>query len=276
MAPIDQTLKAHFPKTDPNVNTLGTHLLGSLLGSTTADYVLRRATSAHDVQAAQRLRYAVFNLELQEGLATSAASGLDADPFDAVCDHLLVEHQASGQVVGTYRMQTGTTAATALGYYCAQEFEFDVYRPLRGQVVELGRACIAKEHRSFTVLSMLWRGIAHYAQEHHARYLLGCSSLTSQNPCDGVAAFAAMQANMAPVQYQTVPRAGYQLDMAVAAVKNFKTPKLLSAYLALGAWICGPPALDRTFKTIDFLTLMDLQSPAMAQRRKRFGIEPLY
>jgi putative hemolysin len=255
------------------VHILDTPLLGSLLGSTAARYVLRRATSAQDVQAAQRLRYEVFNLELQEGLATSVASGLDADPFDAVCDHLLVEHAASGQVVGTYRMQTGTTAATALGYYCAQEFEFEVYSPLRGQVVELGRACIAKEHRNFTVLSMLWRGIAMYAKEHNARYLLGCSSLTSQNPADGGAAFAAMQANMAPAQYQTVPCPSYEIDMAVRAAKNFKLPKLLSAYMALGAWICGPPALDRTFKTIDFLTLLDLQSPAMAQRRMRFGIE---
>jgi putative hemolysin len=127
------------------------------------------------------------------------------------------------------RMQTGTTAATALGYYCAQE--------------------------------------------HNARYLLGCSSLTSQNPADGAAAFAAMQPNMAPVQYHTVPCPGYQLDMTVAAAKNFKAHKLLSAYLALGACICGPPALDRTFKTIDFLTLLDLQSPAIAQRRKWFGIE---
>lgn len=255
------------------MNIFATQLLSSVLSSGTADYVLRRATSAQDVQAAQRLRFAVFNLELQEGLASSVASGLDVDRFDAVCDHLLVEHAATGQVVGTYRMQTGATAATALGYYCAQEFEFEVYRPLHHEIVELGRACIAKEHRNFCVLSMLWRGIAHYAKEHNARYLLGCSSLTSQNPADGVAAFAAMQSSMAPVQYQTLPCADYQLDMAVAATKNFKAPKLLSAYLALGAWICGPPALDRTFKTIDFLTLMDLQSPAMAQRRKRFGIE---
>ncbi len=255
------------------MHILDTPLLGALLGSTAAHYALRRATSAQDVQAAQRLRYQVFNLELQEGLATSVASGLDADPFDAVCDHLLVEHATSGQVVGTYRMQTGTTAASALGYYCAQEFEFEVYRPLRGQVVELGRACIAKEHRNSTVLSMLWRGIAVYAKEHRARYLLGCSSLTSQNPADAAAAFAALQANMAPAQYQTVPCAGYHMEMEVAATNNFKTPKLLSAYLALGAWICGPPALDRTFKTIDFLTMLDLQSPAMAQRRTRFGIE---
>jgi putative hemolysin len=39
-----------------------------------------------------------------------------------------------------------------------------------------------------------------------------------------------------------------------------KVPKLLRAYLAVGAKICGPPAIDREFKTIDFLTLMDLEA----------------
>ena len=30
--------------------------------------------------------------------------------------------------------------------------------------------------------------------------------------------------------------------------------------MTVGAKICGPPALDRHFKTIDFLTLLDLES----------------
>jgi len=35
-------------------------------------------------------------------------------------------------------------------------------------------------------------------------------------------------------------------------------PKLLRAYLNIRARICGPPALDTQFKTIDFLTMLDL------------------
>ncbi len=265
--------------------------IATLLGNEGAAYRLRLASNADDVRSAQHLRYQVFNLELQEGLAQSHASGLDADPFDAVCDHLLVEHQPSGVVVGTYRMQTGQQAAVALGYYCAREFEFGVYEPLRSEALELGRACIAKDHRNFSVLSLLWRGIASYAQERGARYLLGCSSLTSQSSGEGVQAYAAMQSNLAPVELRTVPCAGFGLDVLpnassasnapiapvtpakpAAQAGSFQLPKLLSAYLALGAWVCGPPAIDREFRTIDFLTLLDLKSPAMALRRRRFGI----
>ena len=42
--------------------------------------------------------------------------------------------------------------------------------------------------------------------------------------------------------------------------KSPKIPKLLGAYLSLGAKICGPPALDPVFKTIDFLTMLDLEA----------------
>src|SRR5947208_3654161 len=42
-----------------------------------------------------------------EGLEQSYATGRDQDPFDAVCDHLIVEHLPSANIVGTYRLQTG-------------------------------------------------------------------------------------------------------------------------------------------------------------------------
>lgn len=241
-------------------------------GTATASYTLRLAQSPADLRAVQRLRFEVFNIELKEGLAASYASGLDADPFDAVCDHLMVEDAASGRVVGTYRLQTGARAASALGYYCAQEFDFSVYEALRHELLELGRACIAQQHRSMQVLSLLWRGIAEYATARGARYLFGCSSLTSQDPAVGHAAYVALQAYLAPERLRTLALAAYGLPRADAVLVEAHIPKLLTAYLALGAWVCSPPALDRNFGTIDFLTCLDLHSPHMAQRRKRFGI----
>lgn len=240
--------------------------------SYSATYGLRFARTDTDMRAAQSLRFAVFNLELREGLTQSYTTGLDCDCFDAVCEHLLVEHMPTGQVVGTYRMQTGTQAQKHHGYYCAQEFDFAPYAALRAEIVELGRACIHAEHRNFTVLSLLWKGVATYARDHGARYLLGCSSLTSQDPAVGAGAYTQLAAYLAPQTYQTKPLPAYSCALEVCGAATVKVPKLLSAYLALGSWICGPPALDRHFKTIDFLTLMDLQSLQMAQRRRRFGI----
>ena len=230
-----------------------------LLVGTNRSYSLRLARSAEDVRAAQALRFSVFNLELHEGLEESYRTGLDADRYDAVCDHLLVEHARTHEVVGTYRLQTGLTAGEKLGYYCEQEFDFAPFEPLRDQMLELGRACVHQAHRNMIVLGLLWKGIADYAGSRGVRYLCGCSSLTSQDPTEGASAYASLYRNyLAPIGCRTTPLPAYECSLAELAPESPKIPKLLRAYLNMGARICGPPAIDRTFKTIDFLTWLDL------------------
>ena len=87
-----------------------------LLVGRQSPYAVRLAGGSPDVQAAQVLRFEVFNLELGEGLAQSLDTGRDSDPFDTVCDHLLVEHRPTDDVVGTYRLQTGGMAAANCVY----------------------------------------------------------------------------------------------------------------------------------------------------------------
>jgi len=240
-----------------------------LLVSAPTHYATRLARNADEIRAAQALRYEVFNLELNEGLVSSHATGLDADPFDAVCDHLLVEHVPTGSVVGTYRLQMGSAAKANLGYYCDQEFHFAVFEPLRAQIVELGRACVHRQHRNLVVLGLLWKGIADYAKARGGRYLMGCSSITSQDPAVGASAYADLcRKYLVAPQWRTTPLPAYECSLRHIAAEPVSVPKLLRAYLTLGAKICGPPALDAHFKTIDFLTMMDLDKmhPLARQR----------
>lgn len=240
-----------------------------LLVSSPAHYATRLARTSDEVRAAQSLRFQVFNVELNEGLAESHATGLDADPFDDVCDHLLVEHLPTGAVVGTYRLQTGANAAAYRGYYCAQEFEFAPYEAARERIVELGRACVDQHHRNLVVLGLLWKGIADYAKVRGARYLVGCSSITSQDPAVGASAYADLcRKHLASPEWRTCPLPAYDCSLTHMAAEPVKIPKLLRAYMTLGAKICGPPALDRQFKTIDFLTLLDLETLHPLARQK--------
>lgn len=243
-----------------------------LLVSARSQYATRLASSPQDIQAAQALRFQVFNLELNEGLAHSYTTGLDADPFDAVCDHLLVEHVPSQQIVGTYRLQMGTSAAKNLGYYCEQEFQFGIYEPLRNQIVELGRACVHRQHRNLFVLGLLWKGIADYATQRGGRYLIGCSSLTSQDPAVGASTYTELCRNhLADPQWRTDPLPSHECPLDAVMEEPVSVPKLLRAYLTVGAKICGPPALDRQFKTIDFLTLCDIEGLSASTRERFFA-----
>jgi putative hemolysin len=240
-----------------------------LLTSSESTYAVRLAREASDVRAAQALRFAVFNLELNEGLESSQATQLDEDPFDTICDHLLVEHLETKEVVGTYRLQMGNTALANRGYYSEQEFDFSVFEPMRAGIVELGRACVHQQHRNMIVLGLLWKGIADYAKDRGGRYLCGCSSITTQDPAVGASAYAELSKNhLAPPEWQTKPTPAFHCPMDQFAESMPKIPKLLRAYLSLGAKICGPPALDRDFKTIDFLTILDLEGLTEATRAR--------
>lgn len=238
-----------------------TSLIAKATASATASksrYVTRLAQTDRELLQAQALRFQVFNVELGEGLAESVALGLDVDRFDAACDHLLVIDTTTDAVVGTYRLQTGERAQQRHGYYCEREFDLTPFAPHRAEVLELGRACVHIDHRSFAVLNALWRAIALYARQRGSRYLIGCSSLTSQDESVGAASYLALQKHLAPQAFRTLPQPAYVCDLSVVAAIPPKIPKLLAAYLALGIKLCGPPAIDREFKTIDFLMLFDL------------------
>lgn len=220
-------------------------------------YSVKLVSSTRQFRAALRLRYEVFNVELQEGLQSSHSTGYDFDRFDAVVDHIIVSCAYTNRVVGTYRLQTGEMAARNLGYYSEREFDFSPYEPLRSQVLELGRACIHQEHRNTQVLMLLWKAIVKYGIERGCRYLLGCSSLTSQDAAMGAAVYGKLKNFLVRPELQTRPQPALECGLETAS-DEANVPKLLRAYLTVGAQICGPPALDAEFGTIDFLTLLDL------------------
>ncbi len=238
-----------------------------------ATYVARLATDAATLRATQALRFAVFNLEMREGLASAYDQGLDADEFDTVFDHLVVEETATGRIVGAYRLQTGENAQATRGYYSEREFDFTPFAPLRSQIIELGRACVHRDHRNRLVLGLLWRGIAAYARAQNSRYLIGCSSLTSRDPAVGATAFQELRKQyLAPPAWQTRPHPAYACALDKLAESPVKVPRLLAAYLSLGARICGPPALDQEFGSIDFLTLLDFQALPPAAVEHFWGV----
>jgi putative hemolysin len=237
------------------------------------------AASPAELEKVLRLRYEVFNLELDEGLEDSRDSGLDRDPFDAYCHHLMVSDLRGDEVIGTYRMQTYEMARENCGFYTAQEFELGTLpASLVERSVELGRACIAREHRNGSVLFALWRGLAAFLERSRKRHLFGCCSLSSQDLAEGrrMQRFLERHDHMhpdlrvAPLDGLGCGEAGPRDDRAV------RVPQLFRTYLRFGAKACGPPAIDRAFKTIDFLVILDSGTLSARIRRLFFdGLPPL-
>lgn len=238
------------------------------------------AANAGDLEAVQRLRYRVFNVELGEGLDGAHASGRDEDPFDHACHHLMVVSHADQRVVGTYRMQTSAMARAGQGFYADQLFDLGALPPaLREQAMETGRACIAAGHRNGRVLFLLWHGLALYLKHNRLRYLFGCSSLNSQDPAEGLALHAWLaRAGHLHEHIRLRPRPGHACAggpsigrLGLRTDPPAAPPQLMRLYLEYGAKVCGGPAIDRDFKTIDFFTLLDVDRFDARTRKKFFG-----
>jgi putative hemolysin len=222
---------------------------------------LRLASSRFERVEAQKLRFEVFNLELQLGLTSSRASGLDQDAHDGYCDHLLVVDTERDCLVGTYRLLS-FDRVPSFGYYSESEFDLTNVRRSGLRLLELGRSCVALEYRDGRVISMLFRGVAEYMRRTNADALMGCASIHGTDPPQ-LSAIQEMLSRkfLSETSLRVYPRRGFDVpplprSAPVDETSTFRSlPPLFRGYLRLGAKVCGPPAYDRQFGTTDFFVL---------------------
>ena len=222
---------------------------------------LRLASSRFERMEAQRLRFEVFNLELQLGLTSSLASGLDQDVHDGHCDHLLVIDTGRDCLVGTYRLLS-FDRVPSFGFYSESEFDLTNVKRSGLRLLELGRSCVALEYRDGKVISLLFRGIAEYMWRCGADALMGCASIHGTDLPE-LASIQEMLSRryLSDPNLRVTPRRGFDVpplprSAPVDETSAFRSlPPLLRGYLRLGAKVCGPPAYDRQFGTMDYFVL---------------------
>lgn len=221
-------------------------------------YSVDFATSAADIEAAQRLRYRVFAEEMGARLQTRTP-GVDADFYDAYCDHLIVRDEETARVVGTYRILTPSAARKVGSYYTDNEFDLTRLEHLRPSMVELGRSCIHPDHRTGAVITLLWAKLAEFMLKNEYRYLIGCASVGMADGGHNAANLFVQQIdnNMAPLEYRVFPRHPLPFERLVTG-HTAEVPPLLKGYLRAGAWICGDPAWDPDFNTADLPLLLPM------------------
>jgi L-ornithine Nalpha-acyltransferase len=231
-----------------------------------SDLEVKVTADPKEIQEAQRLRFEVFNLEMNKGLEASYASGLDGDEFDPICDHLIVRDLKSQEVVGTYRLLLGSRAKRNLGFYSEREFNLQNIKQLGGELLELGRSCARKDFRDKSLIPLMWDAIAQYVKKHRVRYLFGCGSVYTTEASEAMAYFSMLKRKYySPETFRVYPMSEFQCEATAENLKAaehaalfLKLPSLIKGYLRLGAVVCGPPALDREFGTADFLVLLDM------------------
>jgi len=239
---------------------------------------VRLARTTADVRMAQRLRYDVFYREMS-AVANIAAQirQRDEDPYDAVCDHLLVFDSeietsvgagwSSGRkprVVGTYRVLRQEVAERGSGFYTQGEYDI---APLLARCskthkfMELGRSCVLKPYRNKRTVELLWHGLWTYVRQHRVDVMIGCASFEGTDPEQHAMALSFLHHHaLAPPEWRVRAHERLHVPMnrlpkervdARAALKAM--PPLIKGYLRLGAFVGDGAVIDRQFGTTDVL-----------------------
>lgn len=87
-----------------------------------------------------------------------------------------------------------TQGLLAHGIYASELFDLAGFEPFMPRTVELGRACLAREHRTLPAIVNLWMGVGGFMNLFDNNYVFGCCSLTSQDPDDGWRALKTIRA----------------------------------------------------------------------------------
>lgn len=239
----------------------------------------RLADGPADVAAAQRLRWEVFYRDMG-ATPGPEQDGLDADGFDEVCDHLLVEDLAGGraQVVGTYRLLRQSVAEAHSGFYSAGEYALGPLLGGGGELLELGRSCVAPEYRDAGTIQLLWRGIAEYLDAHGISRMFGCASLPGVDPAEHAEPLSYLHHNhLAPAAMRPRALADRHIEMNLLPVGSYDPrramrmlPPLIKGYLRVGAMVGDGAVIDHQFNTVDVFLVVPVDAIS-ARYRERFG-----
>lgn len=231
-------------------------------------YQIKVAENDEEVEKALRLRYSIFNLEQGKGLKSAESTGIDKDEFDDFCLHLVVMRKDSSKPVGTYRIHLGSVARSAKGFYSSREYDISGMEKIAAETMEVGRSCVSPEHRRGSAVGLLWGGIGELMSRAKLRYLFGCVSLESVDPVVGWGLHQYfLEKGQISELISAKPKPEFALEkpdeLAITEFLTNKTamlrfiPPVFKGYLRLGAKVCGEPALDSEFGTIDYLIILD-------------------
>ncbi|MFS4438651.1 GNAT family N-acetyltransferase [Paracoccaceae bacterium GXU_MW_L88] len=234
-------------------------------------YHLRQAQRAEDLIACQALRGRAFR-----------GGALDADDFDSLCDHIMVE-TGEGQLVACFRMLPFSSGAEIGKSYSARYYELSALHGYTQPMVEMGRFCVDPDWRDPDILRAAWAGMTRYVDQNGVRMLFGCASFHGTDEQDYLDAFALLRArHLGPKRWLPrvkAPRV-FRFAKVLARMRpdlkraQKHMPPLLRSYLVMGGWVSDHAVIDHDLGTLHVFTGLEIDRipPARARLMRQSAV----
>lgn len=228
-------------------------------------YTARLAADMNDVARAQRLRHRAF--VDKAGLAPRAG-GLECDPHDDLCEHILIE-DPDGRLVCCFRLLPLTDGGQIERSYSAQFYDLQSLRAFDGPMVEMGRFCIDPDARDPDILRVAWGAMTRFVDETGVEMLFGCSSFSGTQAETYFDAFAMLsQRHLAPRRWLPRVKAPKVFRFAERLrarspdrkLAMRRMPPLLKTYLTMGGWVSDHAVVDDQLGTMHVFTGLEIRA----------------
>ncbi|WP_407493268.1 GNAT family N-acetyltransferase [Pseudooceanicola sp. MF1-13] len=230
-------------------------------------YRARFAESPEDLLAAQQLRTRAFH--------DDPDADLDADYFDEICDHVLVEDQRTDALVCCFRILPLSGGVDIARSYSAQYYELSALEAFDGPMVEMGRFCIDPDVKDPDILRVAWGAMTTYVDEQGVEMLFGCSSFHGTDARQYRDAFAMLkERHLAPKRWLPKVKAPKVFRFAQklrrkpdAKLAMLRMPPLLRTYLMMGGWVSDHAVVDSHMNTLHVFTGLEIRAIPPARKR---------
>ncbi len=250
-----------------------------MLPITKGRYRVRLATGAVDMERAQALRHHCF----RAGRGAQAEGAADADRFDALCMHVLVEEVDSRQLLACYRLMPLADGRGICESYSAQFYDLGALRAFPEPMMELGRFCILPNRLDPDILRLAWGAMAALVDAAGVRMLFGCTSFEGTGTALHQHAFALLKdRHLAPDHWRPQVKADKVFDFAKRLAGHaadprralLELPPLLRTYLLMGGWVSDHAVIDQELNTLHVFTGLEIAAipPARARALRALAV----
>ncbi|NOX41845.1 MAG: GNAT family N-acetyltransferase [Alphaproteobacteria bacterium] len=225
-------------------------------------YVLRLATQQSEIKAAQKLRFSSFR-------AGQSGEMIDRDRFDDTCQHVLIHHAQSNELVCCFRMMSLSCGQDIDQSYSAQFYDLSALKSFPAPMLEIGRFCIKSGRSDPNIVRLAWSALTGFVDKKNVELLFGCSSFTGLNAAKYHEAFGYLHQNhLAPTGWAPLRKAQDIIPLYAEGHisdqykfnNNNTIPPLLRAYLSMGGWVSDHAVVDQDLDSLHVFTGLIVKS----------------